>query len=167
MCLWSTEDVLWVCHVQEWRPCFPHGQPSTEQPRSDFPNTANVSSRKRLLAPGLAGMAKCVGGVDPSSSWAADVIVCDTVSGTSPCSWLVSKPSRSPPSSSCKAGECRWVPPVSGAQHGSSTGRAVTKQHLSPSAQLSPHTGPCSSARDGGWCSRVNECLVTTHLSSI
>lgn len=49
---------------------FPHGQHSMEQLCSDFPNTANVSSRKCLLAPRFAGMAKCVGVVDPSSSWA-------------------------------------------------------------------------------------------------
>lgn len=73
---------------------FPHGQHSMEQPCSDFPNTANVSSRKRLLAPGLPGVAKCVGVVDSSSSWASDVIVCDTVSGTSPYSSLLPKPSR-------------------------------------------------------------------------
>lgn len=57
---------------------FPHGQPSVEQPCSDFPNTANESSTKHLLAPRPAGMAKCVGAVDPSSSWAPDVIVCDS-----------------------------------------------------------------------------------------
>ncbi|KAJ7407954.1 hypothetical protein BTVI_61060 [Pitangus sulphuratus] len=56
---------------------FPHGKHSMEQPMLCFPNMANVSSRQLLLAPGLAEMAKCVGGVDPSSSWTSDVIVCD------------------------------------------------------------------------------------------
>lgn len=117
---------------------FPHGQHSMEQPRSDFSNMANVSSRKRLLAPRLAEMAKCVGVVDPSSSWASDVIVCDTVSGTSPYSFLVSKPRRSPHYIGCKASGSRWVYRVSVAQFRGQRRQGSEKAHLKPPVPSTP-----------------------------
>lgn len=86
----------------------------------------------------LAEMAKCVGVVDPSSSWASDVTVCDTVSGTSPYSFLVSKPRRSPRYIGCKASGSRWVYRVSVAQLRGQSRQGSEKAHLKPPVPSTP-----------------------------
>lgn len=62
---------------------FHMGSP-TWSSRAPISPTQQMSSRKRLLAPRPAGMAKCAGVVDPSCSWAPDVIVCDSQWDLSP-----------------------------------------------------------------------------------
>lgn len=117
--------------------------------RAPTAQTANVSSTKRLLPPGLPEWPS-VGVVDPSSSWASDVIVCDTVSGTSPSSSLFPSPAGARVPSAAR--------PVSGGgctqrqERGSGSGDKGKWQSSAqaPRAQHSPNTSPCWSAGDGG-----------------
>lgn len=97
----------------------------TEQPRSDFPNTANGSSR----AP--AG-SKAVGLADPSSSWASDVTVCDTLSGTSPSPAGVRVPSV----------RGRWVQAVPGAGLREQRCQRGAKAQLQPQCPALPSHQP-------------------------